>query len=441
MGLNDSGIQTSKRTAWWQAYITRLLDVRPGEGRLLAWGGLCIFSLMTAYYVLRPVRDMLGVAGGVENLPWLFTGTLLAMLAVTPAYAALVRALPRRRFIPLVYLFFISNLVLFAFLFALASAPQQVWIGRGFFIWLSVFNLFVVSVFWALMADLFEPVRAKRLFGVLAAAASVGAIAGSSVTATMARALPLPALMLCAALLLTLAILCVARTLAAAGMLHGRSAQAAQDAEEQAIGGGILAGITHTLRSPYLANICFYMLAYSITSTFLYFQQATIARDAFADNAERTAFFAAVDLTVNTLTLLVQLFLTGRLLRVFGVTVAAAFLPALTLLGFGVFAAFPVLAVLVAFQVLRRVGNFGLSRPTRELLFTVLPREDKYKAKNVIDTVVYRLGDQLGSWSYALLGALGFGMVGVSLIALPLAFAWVLNGVWLGRRQQAMQMQ
>jgi len=436
--LNDSRTQPNTLAARWQARITRLLDMHPGEGRVLAWGGLCIFSLMTAYYVLRPVREMLGVAGGVENLPWLFTGTLLAMLAATPLYAALVRALPRQRFIPLVYLFFIANLLLFAILFAWLSEEQQVWIGRGFFIWLSVFNLFVVSVFWALMADLFEPAQAKRLFGVLAAAASVGAIAGSGVAATMARAVPLPVLMLCAALLLLLAILCVVRMHVLAGALHG---QPAQRVMEKPIGGGILAGITHTMRSPYLANICFYMFAYSVTSTFLYFQQATIARDAFADNGERTAFFAAVDLTVNTLTLLVQLFLTGRLLRVFGVAVAAAFLPALTLIGFGALAAFPTLAVLVVFQVLRRVGNFGLSRPTRELLFTVLPREDKYKAKNVIDTVVYRLGDQLGSWSYALLGALGFGMVGVSLIALPLAFAWVLNGVWLGRRQQAMQMR
>ncbi|SHH15298.1 NTP/NDP exchange transporter [Pollutimonas bauzanensis] len=425
--------------AGWRK-LAGAIDLRPGEAKLLGWAGLYIFCLMSAYYALRPLRDTMGVAGGVDNLPWLFTGTLLAMLAANPLYAALVRRLPSRRFIPLVYLFFIGNIAVFGVLFALAGAGWQVWIGRAFFIWLSVFNLFVVSVFWALMTDVFSPAQAKRLFGTLAAAATVGAIAGSGVTAFLARHLATAMLLVLAGALLVIAIACVWRVLALAPARAADPADpaAADGGLEAVVGGSIFAGITHTLRSPYLLNIGLYILLYTITSTFLYFEQAAIARDAFPDNASRTAFFATVDLIVNILTLGVQLFLTGRILRWLGVAVAAAFLPALTLVGFGVFAAFPTIAVLVAFQVLRRVGNFGLARPTRELLFTVLPREDKYKAKNVIDTVIYRLGDQAGSWSYALLGALGLSAAGVALVALPLSLAWLANGLWLGRRQESM---
>lgn len=189
-------------------------------------------------------------------------------------------------------------------------------------------------------------------------------------------------------------------------------------------------------RSPYLLNIGLYILLYAITSTFLYFQQSAVAQSAFSSSGERRAFFAQIDLAVNVLTLLMQIFLTGRILRGLGIAASAAFLPLLTVVGYGIFAAIPTITVLVAFQVLRRVGNFGLSRPTREVLFTVVSREDKYKAKSVVDTVVYRLGDQVGSWSYALVS--GLGTVGVSLVGLALAIGWAVNGLWLGRRAEAL---
>jgi AAA family ATP:ADP antiporter len=200
----------------------------------------------------------------------------------------------------------------------------------------------------------------------------------------------------------------------------------------------VLAGISHTLRSPYLLHVCLFLLLFTVTSTFLYFQQATIARDYFADRASRTAFFAQVDLLVNVLTLAVQLFFTARILRRFGVALTLGILPLFTLVGFAALAAAPVVAVLVAFQVLRRAANFSLARPTRELLYTVLPREDKYKAKSFIDTVVYRAGDQVGSWSYLLLSAMGLGIAGVAVVAVPLSALWLLNSLWLGRRQARM---
>ncbi|MBA2353472.1 MAG: MFS transporter, partial [Acidobacteria bacterium] len=301
--------------------------------------------------------------------------------------------------------------------------------------------------FWALMVDVFDSEQGKRLFGVLAAGATIGAIVGSSLTATLAAGIGATWLLLASAALLLVAILSVRRLARLTSVLHtpveapgGRGSSDAADKwdAEVPIGGSVLAGITHTLRSPYLLNISLYILLYSITSTFLYFQQAAIVRDYFPDRATRTTFFAGVDLAVNVLTLAVQLFVTSRFLRRFGVAITAAVLPFCTLAGFGALAAVPTLAVFVGVQVLRRVGNFGLARPTRELLFTVVPREDKYKAKSVIDTVVYRAGDQAGSWSYTLLGLMGAGPVGVAVAALPISALWLANALWLGRRQKAM---
>jgi AAA family ATP:ADP antiporter len=406
--------------------LTRF-EVRPHERRALGWSLLYVFAVLSAYYVLRPIRDEMGVQGGVQNLPWLFTGTLLGMLALNPLFALLVKRLPRALFITLAYRFFALNLLAFLILFSLASAEQNVWLGRAFFIWLSVFNLFVVSVFWALMVDVFDTEQGKRLFGFLAAGATVGAIAGSAITASLVRDLGSTTLFFASIALLEVAVFAVKRL-----SVNPRPG------EEVPIGGGALAGISHTLRSPYLLNVCLFILLFTVTSTFLYFQQATIARDYFADRASRTAFFAQVDLLVNVLTLAVQLFFTARILRKLGVALTLGILPLFTLLGFAALAAAPVIAVLVAFQVLRRAANFALARPTRELLFTVLPREDKYKAKSFIDTVVYRAGDQVGSWSWLVLSAMGLGIAGVAVVAVPLCALWLANSLWLGRRQGKM---
>jgi AAA family ATP:ADP antiporter len=196
--------------------------------------------------------------------------------------------------------------------------------------------------------------------------------------------------------------------------------------------------MTHTFRSPYLLGIGFFILFYSVTSTFLYFQQATIAEANFPTRAARTAFFANIDLWVNVLTLFFQIFLTGRLMGWLGVAATLCALPLFSVAGFAALAAAPSVAVFVAVQVARRVSNFALARPTREVLFTSVPREDRYKAKNFIDTVVYRGGDQIGSWSYAGLAALGLGMTGISVVAVPLSVLWLALSFWLGRRQERM---
>jgi AAA family ATP:ADP antiporter len=415
------------------------VSIQPGEGRLVAWAWLYLFAVFSAYYVIRPIRDEAGVAGGVANLPWLFTGTLVAMLAVNPPFAALVARLPRSRFIGIVYHFFVLNLLIFLLLFRATAGSANIWVGRAFFIWISVFNLFVVSVFWSFMVDLFTSEQGKRLFGFIAAAATVGGMIGASLTASLIHALGVPPLLLVSAVLLEIGVFAAGRLGGLMSAFH-TPAPRPDGAEEQSqtrgngdgsqtpIGGGVLAGLTHVLRSPYLLNICLYMLLYTILSTFLYFQQVAIVDRSFATRAARTVFFARVDLLVNVLTLGAQFFLTAQLIKRVGVALTLAFVPALTVAGFGLLAFMPTVATVVGFTVLRRASNFGFARPARETLFTVVTREDKYKAKNFIDTVVYRVGDQVGAW---------FG-VGAGVLAVPVAVVWVLNALWLGRRQDVL---
>ncbi len=400
---------------------------------LLACG--YFFCLLAAWYIMRPLREQMGVAGGTRNLPWLYTGTLLATLALHPPFAALVARLPRRTFITISNRFFVANILGFFALFELLPPTSLVWAGRVFFVWTSVFNLFVVSVFWAFMVDVFRTEQAKRLFGFIGVGGTLGGIVGAAVTAVLAEPLGPTRLFLVSAAMLEVAVQCVRRLSAnrAAAVAAGSSGLDRSEAE-QVIGGRTLAGITHVIKSPYLLAICAYMLLFTIGSTVLYFQQAQIAERNFTDRATQTAFFARIDLAVSLLTLLTQLFLTGRLIKVLGVGVTLALMPALSVIGFLILGTAPVLAVFVVFQVLRRAGEYAVARPSREVLYTVLSREDKYKAKHFIDTFVYRGGDQVGAWSMALMTALGLGLAGTAYVAAPLAALWLAISIYLGRR-------
>jgi AAA family ATP:ADP antiporter len=423
--------------------LRRAVDIREHEAGAVFWSCAYFFFLLCSYYVIRPIRDEMGVRGGVENLPWLFTGTLVGMLLVHPIFTALVSRVPRRRFVPLIYGFFILNLLLFFLAFRAAGPAASVWIGRVFFIWVSVYNLFVVSVFWSFMTDLYRPSQGKRLFGLVAVGGTLGAVFGSSITAALARGLGPVNLLLVSGALLGVAVI-------AAGLLEREEPRVALDADEAAtagpvargrevVGGRVLEGIRDVLRSPYLLGIALLMLLFTVSSTFLYFQQADIIARTFGhDSQARTRMFANIDLAVNILTLLTQVFLTGRILRWLGMALALAFLPALTLAGFALLWASPVLAVVVAFQVLRRAGHFAIERPAREGLYTVLSRTEKYKAKNFNDTFIYRVGDQVGAWSYRLMGGLGLGASGLAATMVPVSLLWLLVALWLGRRYQQM---
>lgn len=401
--------------------LSRVTGARPEEIRAVLWSFAYFFCLLAGYYILRPLRDEMGVAGGVKNLQWLFTATFFTMLAAVPLYGTVVARLPRRRFIPVVYRFFALNLALFWGL--LAIGWETAWVARAFFVWLSVFSLFAVSVFWSFMADLFTTEQGKRLFGFIAAGGSAGALAGPAITVQLVEWVGPHNLLLVSLVLLEAAVLCARR-------LEFREAAA-----PPSVGGGPFAGLAGVLRSPYLAGIALWVALLSIAGTFLYFQQAEIVRNASDDPAVRTRMFATIDLAVGGLTILVQFVATGRLITRFGVGPAAALLPLVFAAGFAVLAAVPALAVVVAFQALQRTANFAVSNPAREILFTAVSREEKYKAKNVIDGVVFRGADAVGGWLFTGLRSLGLSSPALSVAAIPLAVAWLALALALGRAQ------
>jgi AAA family ATP:ADP antiporter len=397
-------------------WVCRALRAEARELPALGWAFAYFFLLLCGYYILRPVRDSLAVEAGKETLQWLFTATFGAMLVLVPVFGWLCARLPRARLLPVLYAFFAANLLVFCF-----------WLdAKVFFVWLSVFNLFVVSVFWSFMSDIFETAQAARLYGVIAAGGSCGAIAGPVLAASLAAPLGTRGLLLVSALLLLATIGCIVM-LVRWSRAHPRRAEPAPD---QPIGGSIIAGVRAVVASRFLLAICAYLLCYSMLSTALYFQQVEIVREAVPDPAERTRLFATVDLTVNSLTLLVQLAAFARLAAWLGPTGMLVLMPLASLAGFLWLGATPTLAALIAFGVTRRVGEFAVSKPAREALFTVVPREERYKAKNFIDTVVYRGGDALSGWALGAAPAIAF-------IAAGLSAAWIAVAFYLGARMKS----
>ncbi len=418
-----------------QRWLGRVVAARPGEMRALLWSFTYFFCLLAGYYVLRPLRDEMGIAGGVRNLQWLFTATFVVMLVAVPVFGAIVARLPRRRFIPLVYHFFVANIAIFWLLLTLDVGT--VYVARVFFVWISVFNLFAVSVFWSFMADLYASEQGKRLFGFIAAGGSAGALLGPALTMGLAVPLGPVNLLFVAAIFLELAVLCAQRLESAVPTAVPAEAAARRARPDSAaLGGGWLAGIAMVLRSPYLAGIALWVSLLSLAGTFLYFQQVNIVAAASDDPAVRTRIFASIDLAIGILTIIVQFFATGRLISRFGVGPAAAVLPLVFGLGFLAVAFAPMLFVVIAFQAIQRTANFAISNPAREVLFTVLEREEKYKAKNVIDIVVFRGADALSGWLFVALRGAGLELSTISLATLPVTGGWFLLALTLGRSQE-----
>ncbi len=417
--------------------LRRVVDVRPDETRAMVMSFAYFFFVLCGYFILRPIRDAVAAASGVSQLPWLFAGTLTAMLVCNPMFSALVVKFPVRRFIPITYHFFIANLLGF-YVVMRVFAPVEgsagdLWTGRAFYVWTSVFNLFVVSVFWCFMADVFRSGQGKRLFGFIGVGGTLGAIAGSGLTALLAQRIGVVNLLLVSAALLELAVAMV--VLFPVQPVGGATAVDADQLDRAPIGGSMWAGFTRVVRSPYLAGIAVFLILYTVGNTFLYFAQTDIVGRFYATKAARTSVLAEIDVAGQTLTVIIQMFLTGRVIRWIGLTATLAVLPVLTMVGFGALGAMPVFATLAAFIVLRRASNFSLTNPAMEVLFTVVPREDKYKAKAFIETFVYRGGDQVAAWTYAGLAALGLGLAGIAFSALPMAAVWLMLGLWLGRRE------
>ncbi|MFT4603496.1 MAG: AAA family ATP:ADP antiporter [Rhodothermales bacterium] len=412
----------------------RLVPVRDEEVKSLLWATLYGFLIFTAYYILRPVRDEISSADR-GNLQLIWTAVFFVMIGAVAAYSWLTTRVARGRFVPITNRFFLINLL--GFYAALMTLPEAArpWIDRVFYVWASVFALFAVTVFWGFFADLFRNEQAKRLFPFIAFGASAGALVGSSISAFMAASLPPYSLLLIACVPLELGTWCVS----ALNRENGGRGSAPDPLRDKPLAGTALSGMKAVKGSPYLQGIMVFIVLMTFSSTVLYFLQADLIANAFADDrAARTAFYAQIDVAVNVITIILQLFVTARVIQWIGLTACLIFLPAVTALGFIGLGVFPLLGVLVVMQVLYRAGRYGLTKPGREVLFTVVSREEKYQSKSFLDAAVYRGGDLVSGWIYYALAAVGLSVGAIALVAAPVAAVWGLVALRLGRSHEQM---
>ncbi|MDO6442902.1 NTP/NDP exchange transporter [Marinobacter sp. 2_MG-2023] len=400
---------------------------------------LYFFCVLTALMVLRPAREALGIQGGIDTVRWLFIGTAVVTLAVNPVFGWLVSKLPRRLFISATYLFFSASLLVFYGLMTLTPNVIGVTTGQVFYVWFSVFNLFVTMVFWALMADRFSLEQGKRFFGLIAVGGTLGAIFGPWLAGRLAQPLGTPALLLVATGFLVLAL--VAALVLTRLQPHSPSQrQSPEDPlpvdEHARIGGSAWEGLRAVCRSRYLMGIAAYVVILAVMATFIYFTRLHMVAAMGESTDLRTTLFARIDLITQIATLVMQALVAGHLMKRLGVSVTLALLPLTAALGFVGLAMVGSFAALVVFEATFRAVQRSLMRPARETLYTVASREEKYKAKAFIDTFVYRSGDVVGAQTEGLLTRLGMGLAGIAAVAVPLALMWAVLAFWLGRSQK-----
>jgi ATP:ADP antiporter, AAA family len=393
----------------------------------LVWSFAFFFFVLCAYYIIRPLRDEMGVSLGPQRLQWLFSAVLMVMLAAVPLFGWVVSSFPRRRIVPIVYGFLIANLLGFWGWFGVN--PHGAVVAGTFFVWVSVFNLFVVSLFWSLMSDLYRSEQATRLYGFIAAGGSAGALAGPLITQSLVGLVGPTNLLLVSALLLLAA---AQAALVLRGLIAGHGPRQDQD---RPLGKGLLAGASAVWRSPYLFRIALWILIANLVSTLFYLEQARIIGETLADRTQRVQLFARLDLAVSIATILAQVFLTSRVLFRFGVGRAIAVLPTFAALGLVGLALSPTLAVIVSILAIERALAFAIANPAVKVLYTVLEPEQKYKAQNFNDTVVFRAGDAASGWIFnSLAKGLGLSLGAVTALSLPLALLWVALSLRLGRQ-------
>jgi AAA family ATP:ADP antiporter len=417
--------------------MSAVTSVRRSEWPILLLGAGYFFLLLASYYILRPLRETVGVSGDSRRLALLFSGTLAVMLAIAPLFGWLVNRFARERLIPIVNRAFALQLLLFAWFWSRQDEPP-VWLAAAFFIWVSVFNVFVVSVFWSFMTEVHTLEESKRTFGMIAVGGTLGGIFGGWITYTWVAELQHANLLLVSVVLLEVATWCmlgIARRRSAQVSTQVRGQIRTQSARpEDAEAGGIWNGLTLLRHSAFLRGAALHVLLATSIGTMLYMQQAQLVREATPDKLERTALFARIDMWTNGASLLVQIFLTSAVIRRLGIRFALLAQPVTALIALGLLALHPVLPVLIPIQVTLRGLQHALTRPAREMLFTEVGREARYKSKNFLDTFAYRLGDQLGVWSFdALFKALALPLGLISACAAPLGLAWCAVSAWLGR--------
>ena len=413
-------------------FVVRVFGVHRREFVPVAWSFLYFFCLLAAYYTLRSVREAMAIVSGVDNIPWLYTGTFTIMLAATPIFGWVVSRYPRRAFLPWVYYFFIANVLLFfgAFTWLEDQAKPIVWVARAFFVWLSVFNLFVVAVFWSFMVDIWSREQSRRLFGLISAGGSSGALLGPLITSIVVVPIGFENLLLLSALLLVLAVWCIHR-LRRWSLRQASDDSGSPQVPPEPLGGSALAGIRLVLTTPYLAAIATAMVCANFLGVAMYVYMAEQVSQHFADTDRQTRAFALIDAASNALSFVGQLVIVKLAVQRFGIGMTLAVLPLVSIAGFALLAINPAFAVMAAFQVVRRGLTYGLSRPATDMLYAVVSREAKYKAKNFIDTAVWRGGDLVSVWIVRLLS--GAGLAGVSWVCIPLAAVWSGLALWIGR--------
>ncbi len=414
------------------AALRRLARVEPGEVRPVVVAFLLFFCVLCGYFMLRPVRETIGTVLGEAEVENLFAMTFFASVAVIPLYGLACARLPRAVVLASVYALFGTSLLMLA---AMMNAdPGNLAAARFFYVWISVFNLFVVSVFWTLLVDRSTSEQAKRLFGVIAAGGAIGALLAPLATDALIDPIGRTGVLIVSAGLFGVAIVCQMLLL----RVWRRTDRAASEepSRERPIGGDPFAGITRVIRSPYLLAFCAFVLLLSSATTFLYFDQLRLVTEAFPDENDRTRVFARIDFIVQALTLLTQLFFTGRIATRLGVAVLLTAIPLAMVGGFLTLALVSNFWVLAIVMVARRAGEYALTRPGREILFTSVDTETKYKAKNLIDVVVYRGGDALSAWLRRGLKASGMSFSSIALVGAGIALVWALIGFWLAKRHE-----
>ena len=412
--------------------LKRVLGIERHELFGVAWSFLYFFCILSSYYMLRPMRESMGVASGFESIPILFSSTFVVMMIATPIFGWVASRYPRRTFLPWVYGFFALNILIFygIFSYAIRNDIDTVWIGRVFFVWVSVFNLYIVSVFWSFMADIYTREQGRRLFGVISAGGSAGALAGPFATGALVVPLGFENLLPVSASLLLVGIFCIHKL--RDWVQHEHEGEVIETvATPKALGGSPLAGISHVARSPYLSSIAFKSLLASLLGTALYMFMNKLVGETIAGADERTQLFAYIDGTSNILTMLLQLLVVRHAVGKLGVGMTLAIMPLFSFFGFLVLAVSPALVVVAVLQGARRSIGFGFAKPTTDMLYSVVTPEEKYKAKNFVDTAIYRGGDVIGTWSIKFMW--GLGISGISFVMLPFALLWSGIALWLGR--------
>lgn len=419
------------------SFIRRFVSAGQHELRALALAFVCNFVLLGGYYILRPVRDTMATVLGVTQLPVLYTGTLLLTLACAPLYGWVTTRLRLARVVPGLFWFWVLNILAFAALFA--AAPGSRWVATVYFWWFSVCNLFMVSMFWSLMADLFTPLQATRLFAAIAAGGSLGAIVGPLVTRLLAGFAGVEGLLLAAAASFVVVTVLVQLLVREKARLQAGHVETQASTLDHELPGNPFDGFGALFRSGYVVNQALFIMLMTWVATVAYFLQTDVIGRAFTDIGRRTQAIADIDLVVNIWSALVLVFGTGRIITRFGVTAGLVLNPLLMLGSFLAVALSPTVLVLQGIQVLRRVAQYAIARPSREICFTVMPQESRYRTKNVIDTVVYRVGDVSAAWMQALLAVLGFGLAGSVGLGLLSSGLWGGVAVALGRRYERLR--